>query len=310
MSDSNTSNPRDNQEGEEQEVRKYEMLTAYIDNELQSPEEISEIEAGLKRDPDLQNRLVFEKLVKKRLKDAYKKTEVPVYLQKSIGSKIDEYIKLASTNTRDNSLPLPAMDKQPIPNLDDHKNSLKRYFLYGSAVFVLLIITAFGISSFLKKEPLLASNDLVSVSRKVFDGLVSGQVPLQIKSNNARTLADSMNKYLDFKVFIPDVKDVELVGGTCNEINGEKLAHIVHKKGNTYIYTLQGNKSHVMNENSKIVLCPDFMENVTKGVNWFACLKDENAVAVIWFRDEVICSSVADMDSKEIAQALTNFKNE
>ncbi len=309
MSDSNTNNPLDKQGGEEQEVRKYEMLSAYIDSELQSPEEIDEIESGLLRDPNLHNRLVFEKLVKRRLRETYKRTEVPVYLQKSIGIKIDDYIKLASSKDIVNTLPPPAKNRQPIPNLDDHKNSLKRFFLYGSAVFVLLIISAFGISSFLKKDPVLAQNDLVSVSRSVFDKIVSGQVPVQIKSDNAGTLADSMNKYLDFKVFVPDVKDAELVGGTCNEINGEKLAHIIHKKGNTFIYTLQGSKDHVMQENSNIVLCPDFMENVSKGVNWFTCLKDKDAVAVIWFKDNVICSSVANLDSKEITLALTNYKN-
>ena len=171
-----------------------------------------------------------------------------------------------------------------------------------------MIISAFAINFFIKKSPALASNDLVAVSRNVFDKVISGEIPLQIKSNDARILADSMNKYLDFEVFVPDVKDAELVGGTCNEINGEKLAHIIHKKDNIFIYTLQGNKDHVMKEGSKIVLCPAFMENVSKGINWFACLKDENAVAVIWYKNGVICSSVAKMESKAIADLLTNYK--
>ena len=46
-----------------------------------------------------------------------------------------------------------------------------------------------------------------------------------------------MNKYVDFKVFIPDVKDAELIGGVCNEVNGEMLVHLVPKWKHNYLYT-------------------------------------------------------------------------
>jgi hypothetical protein len=308
MSDSNTSNPRDNEGNKSPEVQKYEMLTAYIDNELRNEKEITEIESGIEADPDLHNRYIFEKLTKERLRNTKKNSGVPQYLLQNINSEINNYIKLASGKPEKAPVPPATYGHQPLPTFDDPKKSLKRYFMYGSAVFVLLIISAFVLSYFVQKNPELAPNDLVSVSRNVFEKVLAGQVPLQIKSNNAKILADSMDKYVDFKVFVPDVKDAELVGGTCNEINGEKLAHIIHKKGNLYIYTLQGSRDHVMQEGSKIVLCPDFMENVTKGINWFPCLKDDNAVAVIWYKNGVICSSVAKMESKEITALLTNYK--
>lgn len=308
MSDSNTSNPRDNEGNKSPEVQKYEMLTAYIDNELRDEKEKLEIETGIETDPDLHNRYLFEKFTKQKLISSSKNTGVPQYLRQNIENEIASYIKLASARQNKAVTLSAGSNIPPLKKYDDPKNNLKRYFMYGTAVFVLLIISAFAINFFIKKGPELASNDLVAVSRNVFDKVISGDIPLQIKSSDAKILADSMNKYLDFKVFVPDVKDAELVGGTCNEINGEKLAHIIHKKDNVFIYTLQGSKDHVMKEGSKIVLCPDFMDNVSKGVNWFTCLKDENAVAVIWYKNDVICSSVSKLESKAITDVLTNYK--
>jgi hypothetical protein len=284
------------------------MLTAYIDNELRDEKEKLEIETGIETDPDLHNRYLFEKFTKQKLISSSKNTGVPQYLRQNIENEIASYIKLASARQNKAVTLSAGSNIPPLKKYDDPKNNLKRYFMYGTAVFVLLIISAFAINFFIKKGPELASNDLVAVSRNVFDKVISGDIPLQIKSSDAKILADSMNKYLDFKVFVPDVKDAELVGGTCNEINGEKLAHIIHKKDNVFIYTLQGSKDHVMKEGSKIVLCPDFMDNVSKGVNWFTCLKDENAVAVIWYKNDVICSSVSKLESKAITDVLTNYK--
>lgn len=308
MSDTNKSNPRDNSGSNSPEVQKYEMLTAYIDNELRDEKEKLEIETGIETDPDLHNRYLFEKFTKQKLISSSKNTGVPQYLRQNIENEIASYIKLASARQNKAVTLSAGSNIPPLKKYDDPKNNLKRYFMYGTAVFVLLIISAFAINFFIKKGPELAPNDLVAVSRNVFDKVISGDIPLQIKSSDAKILADSMNKYLDFKVFVPDVKDAELVGGTCNEINGEKLAHIIHKKDNVFIYTLQGSKDHVMKEGSKIVLCPDFMDNVSKGVNWFTCLKDENAVAVIWYKNDVICSSVSKLESKAITDVLTNYK--
>ncbi|MEO6694025.1 MAG: hypothetical protein ABIY50_03530, partial [Ignavibacteria bacterium] len=173
---------------------------------------------------------------------------------------------------------------------------------------LILIAFAFVFSNYLKKNPNVNENDLVSVSRNIFDKVESGEINLQFKSNNARVLADSMNKYLDFEVFIPDVKEAELQGGVCNEQNGEKLAHIIHKKNGIMIYTLQASMKEVMNNSENIILTPEFKENVTLGKNWFHCDKDKKRTAVIWYKDNVICSSVAHLDSQDICKTLTSYK--
>ncbi len=309
MSDSNTSNPRDTRD-DQCPKKNYELITAYIDNEIRDPQEFKETEDGIRNDNDLHNRFVFEKLTKQRVRESGKYSGPPLYLQKKIGEGIDEYIKKASSKQSARNVTVER--NQPIQQsfFDENKLSLKRNLYIGVSVFVLLVAGILYITMFNNSSPVLASNDMVAVSRDVFNKIIDGKVPLQIKSSDARVLADSMNKYLDFKVFVPDVKDAQLIGGTCNEINGEKLAHIIHKKGNVFIYTLQGNKDHILSKGSRIVLCEDFTDKVNDGKNWFTCLKEKTSSAVIWYKDNVICSSVAQMDSEDITAVLTNYSNQ
>lgn len=308
MSDLTSHNPDNNPSNNSSNYRSsdYELVTGYIDNQL-TQEEKNHTQYLIDSDNDFYNRYIFEKSVKDILHKHNQRIDTPVYLYKNIGKEIDDYVTSARRSKIINS------DSYSAPTYFSHhdanKSNLRKYLLYSSFAFVVLIGLAFLLNNFLKNNPLFKEDDFVSVSRNVFDKIESGDVKIQHKCNNAKELADTMNKYLDFKSFVPDVKDATLVGGVCNEIQGEKVAHIIHKKGNVIIYTLQANLKEVMsNEENKIILSDPYKENVQKGKNWFPCNKDKKRTAVIWFRDNVICSTVAELDSQEISSVLTNYK--
>jgi len=313
MSDSIPNNPGNNPMNSfgpnDHTDSKYEMITAYIDNQIKDPDEYDRIKKLVESNPDYYNRYIFEKLTKETFQKGNKRIETPAYLYTNIGNAISEYIKNAeikkSVQSSSNKDSISQIYSQQV-NME--KSNLKRYLMYGSFALIILVAFAFVFNNYLQTNPQHTENDLVAVSRKIFDKVESGEVKLQFQSHNAKDLADSMNKYLDFKVFVPDIKDAELEGGVCNEQNGEKLAHIVHKKNGVIIYTLQANMKDVMNNSEKIILCPEFKENVNAGKNWFQCNKDKSKTAVIWFKDNVICSSVAHLDSHDISKTLTSYK--
>lgn len=311
MSDLIPNNPFNNSEdsGEnDNDNMKYELITAFIDNEIKDENEKERILKLIESDPDYYNRYNFERLTKETYRQRLKRIETPVYVYKKIGQEIDDYIKKASASNVTSKISPDIYTQQ----LNVNKSKLRRNLIISSFAFVLLILTIFGLRNFLTSNTEFSENDLVSVSRNIFDKVESGQVNLKYKSNNAKQLADSMNKYLDFIAFIPDVKDAVLIGGVCDEINGEKLAHIIHKKGNLTIYTLQASKNHVMtNEDTnedKITLNETFKKYVKEGRNWFPCTKDKSMTAVVWFKDNVICSTVAPMEPQDITVTLTNYK--
>ena len=289
-----------NETGKDSES-KYEFITAFIDDEIKDPQEKKKAEELINSNSDYYNHYVYEKFIKEKLKKSIPQIDTPVYLYKNIGEQIDQYIKKST------------LQKQIIPaqmsnSFDNHKSNLKRNLLYGTFAFAALILFSLFLNSYLQKNPDLQENDLVSVSRNIYDKVINGKSDLHFKSGNPKQLSDTMNKYLNFQVFIPDVKDATLIGGDCEEINGEMIAHLVHKKGNVIIYTLQANKNEILNNLDKIILQDNFKENIKSGKNWFPCSKEPHKTAVIWFKDNVICSSVADMEPKDIAFVLSNYK--
>ncbi len=305
MSDLTSNNPQENSNLDGYNSQNFELITSYIDNQISNSEERASIENLIQTDNNYYNRYIFEKLTKELFKKRIKRIETPVYIYKNIGKSIEKYI-------HDSSKASSVLNTAPgidyVSQIKTEKSHLKRNLVYSLLVFSLFIIAAFGLYNYLNKNSEFRENDLVAVSRSVFDKVESGQIKVQHQCSNAKDLADTMDKYLDFKVFIPDVKDAVLIGGACDEINGEKLAHIIHRKGNLLIYTLQACKKDVMSNYDKIILNDKFKGYVNEGKNWFPCLKDKNKTAVVWYKDNVICSTVAAMDSQDIAVILSNYK--
>lgn len=311
MSDPNNSDPQKGLGSDESKTEMYVLITAYIDNEIKDPALRKMVENRINSDSDIYNRYIFEKLTKERLRQTYKPVQAPVYLQKSVANSIDSYIAKASAKS---SMVTGVIEnKQKAPGFDNPLRDLRKYFMVGALICSLLVVIAVGLNQFsgnpdFQKIEDLSTNDMVRVSREVFDKVTKGQIKPTFITSDAKALADSMTRYVGFKAFVPDVKDAVLIGGVCNEIEGEKLAHFLHKKGSTIIYTLQGSKERFMNNVTSLVMCSDFKEKVQHGENWIPCLKDEKTMAVIWFKDDVICSSVSSMTSEDIASVLTNYK--
>jgi len=307
MSDLNLNNPEnsmDNSGSNENSNLEYEYITAYIDNEIKDGNEKQRLKDLINSDNNFHNRYIFEKLTKENFSKRIRKIETPVYIYKNIGTAIGDYIQKASVPISPSLSNINAFSEQ----LRTQKSNLRRNLIYSTFAFILLVTAAFIFNSILKKNPELSGNDLGTVSRNVFEKVESGQIKLQYQSSNAKALTDSMNKNLDFNVFIPDVKDALLLGGACNEINGQKVAQIIHKKGDTLLCTLQANLKDLMLNKDKIILSEKFKENISEGKNWFPCLKEKNRSTVIWVKANVVCSTVAAMDYQDIAVILTNYK--
>jgi len=278
----------------------YELITSYLDNEIKDPKKLQEVKNLIDSDPNFHNRYTIEKLTKEKLQQSLPAYDTPQYVIQNIGNGIDGIIKSAGRN-------VPVQDntgKNLKQDFSSDKTYYRKYFLYGGVVFLLLIISAFIFSSFFKNNP----DDLVSVSRNVFEDVESGDVKVEYECKNARELEEYMNKKVDFKVYVPDLKDAVLIGGVCNEINGEKVAHFVYRKNNFIIYTIQGNKEHILNNIENLILNDEFKTGLREGKNWITCTKDKEKTAVLWYSGNVICSSVAHLEPQVLTATLKNTK--
>jgi len=182
----------------------------------------------------------------------------------------------------------------------------KKYVYTISGVFIVLIIF-FIILNVYYAGDMGSGNNFVTISRTIYDEIESGKTKMEYVTTNAKELENLLENKTDYDVFIHDVKNAVLVGGVCNEINGQQIVHFVYKKNNNVIYTLQASRPEIF-EGDNLVLSEDYKQKIINGNNWFPCMKKDIRHAVIWYNDNVICSSVSKIPTNEIHATLSNFK--
>lgn len=281
-----------------------ELITAYVDNEISSDEK-ELVQESISNNHKQKLRYEFERLTKDEFRNRVKKIETPQYLHKNIKDRIDEYCE--SVNSKNNtsqrisppskSEELYRRTAQPIPT---------KYVYSIAGVFVLLIFFFIILNIYYGKD-ISSDNNFVAISRTIYDDIESGKMKMEYTTDNAKELENILENRTGYNVFIPDVKSAVLVGGLCNEMNGQQIVHFVYKKNNYVIYTLQTSRPELF-KGDKLALSEDYKQKINNGANWFPCMKKDIRNAVIWYNDDVICSSVSKIPANEIHATLTSFK--
>ena len=281
-----------------------ELITAYIDNEIASDEK-ELVQESISNNLKQNLRYEFERLTKNEFRKRVKKIETPQYLYKNIYDRIDEYCE--SINSKNNT---PHPISPPLKGEELYRRTIqsipKKYIYTVSGVFVLLIIF-FIILNVYYAGDISSDNNFVAISRTIYDDIESGKMKMEYTTDNAKELENILENRTGYDVFIPDVKSAVLVGGVCNEMNGQQIVHFVYKKNNYVIYTLQTSRPELF-KGDKLALSEDYKQKINNGTNWFPCLKKDIRNAVIWYNDDVICSSVSKIPANEIHATLTSFK--
>jgi hypothetical protein len=282
-----------------------ELLTDYVGNRL-SGEELNQVESLINSNPDYRARYILEKSTVELFSARLKNIETPLYVYQNINKGIDEYISSSKSSVKSPALTpqfnIPQVSIQSKINLASP--SRKYYYAAGTLAAIVLI---FFVYSYYINNAIPKDKDFIEVSRGIFDKVDAGEIKLQYATNNPAELANFFKDKVDFKVFIPDIKDAELVGGVYNEINGQKLVHFVHKCGNKLIYTMEGCMKDVMKDD-KLVLREHHKEDIVKGENWKPCSPVGDDNIVVWYQDGVVCSSVSKIAPQQIASVLTSYK--
>lgn len=321
MSENNSNSLNKDDQGNGNEIySKYEKISSFVDGEFDSSLVKSEIEEQIKSNPDFNNRYNFERAVKNELQKRVKPVQVSPELAAKINSGIQSYSNRMKTKSATTTKVQERTDNLSQKfNKENYRSSLqqKKYFYIFSGSFVILLLMFFAINFFNQPGHTLHEEDLVSISHNIFNQIERGEIPIQHVTNDPRELEKLLSRGCKFKVFVPDVKDAVLVGGVYNEINGVPVAHFVHKKGNTMIYTFQTLMKDVTDskeEKNKLYLLAELKERVNKGENWFPCEQSNHGDnAAIWYhkdidKDEVLCSSVSKMNFEQIHSTLTDFR--
>ena len=281
-----------------------ELRTDYVGNRL-SGEELNQVESLIDSNPDYKMRYILEKSTVDLFSARLKNIETPLYVYQNINKGIDEFISSRSSTPSVTTTSQFNIPKVSIQNKINVNTSSRKYYYAAGTLAVVLVV--FFMYSYYLNTAVPKDKDFIEVSRNIFDKVDAGEIKLQYATNNPVELANFFKDKVDFNVFVPDVKDAELVGGVYNEINGQKLVHFVHKCGNKLIYTMEGCMKDVM-KNDKLVLADHHKVDIEKGQNWNACAPVDGDNIVVWYRDGVVCSSVSKIAPQQIASVLTSYK--
>ena len=282
-----------------------ESLTDFIDNRL-TGEELNQVKNLIDSNPDYKARYILERNTKELYSSKLKSIETPLYLYQNVNKGIDEYISglTATPNTVNTVSQFPPVPKISIQSKINTAQPRQRY-TYAAGMFAIVLLAFFAYSYYFNKNVTVpAEKDFIEISRNIFDKVDASEVKLQYATNSPKELENYFKDKVDFKTFVPDVKDGELVGGMVSEVNGEKAVHFIHKCGGKLIYTLQCCKMNVMKED-KLALPEHHKEDVVEGQNWKSCKPVNGDNIVVWFEGDVVCSSVSKIAPQQITSALS-----
>lgn len=316
MSEKNSNSlNKDDQGNGNESISKYEKISSFVDGEFDSSIEKSEIENQINSDSDLHNRYNIELAVKNELRKRVQPVAVSQELVAKINSKISNY-----SNQRKSQPSTADKVHQRTENLSQNLNKenyrknlqQKKYFYIFSGSFVILLLMFLAINFFNQSGQGIQEEDMVTISHNIYNQIQNGEISIQYVTDNPRELESLLSRGCKFKVFVPDVKDAILLGGVYNEINGVPAAHFIHQKENTMIYTFQILKKDITDkpdEKNKLYLISDIQNKLSKGENWFPCEQSNHGDnAAIWYKDDVLCSSVSKMNFEQIHATLTDFR--
>jgi len=262
----------------------FSIITSYIDNEC-TVEERNYVSNQIEKNADFRINYEFEKNFTINLRKKLIKSKPSEEICGKIRDLIEE-----ETQKRKKSV--------------SKKEQLKSFqkLLYPIAAIFLIFISYYIFTSYDNK-----SKDLVKQSHNIYEKVIKNEINLKHKTSNAKELQALLTAEAEFEVFIPEVKNAILIGGIVNEMNGSKVVHFVHKSFDKIIYTMQLSRKDILNTDH-FTLNKIHKQEIISGTNWVECEKNVDDCTVIWYKNDVICTSVSKLEAKEMATVLTNYK--
>lgn len=286
-----------------------ELISALLDDQISEADK-EKIHTLLESENDYKNRYEVEKTVKMEVKKRVTRIETPQYVYQNIQTSINSYTERISAIHADRNSE-ETFEQSYYTNTQKPASNRSRNYMYMFGSVAVVLILFFFATNYIFTEEIPDDVNLVELSRGVFEKVETGDVKIEYATSDAKELEKFFDEKLNYKVFVPDVKDAVLIGGVYNVMNGKRAAHFIHKKGDTIIYTLQVCKKDILDEgNKELMLTGDMKNNVKEGKNWLHCPKrfGGNENIILWHKDDAISSSVSKMDPDQIHAVLTNYK--
>ncbi|HKI77692.1 MAG TPA: hypothetical protein VKA26_04045 [Ignavibacteriaceae bacterium] len=265
-----------------------ELLTAFIDNELKSQEELRAFEEALKEDPSLEFDLKAESLTKNILKNRSVRDKMPGKRKEGI---------LRALAAERISTQKKFTFKENIYN--------RKFIGFSTAAVILIAIILLlfnrppGVNIGINISKQTGENNIVVLAANNFEKYMAGDKSVQFVSNNPEEIKNYFRTNgVDYETYIPDFDNYSLVGAFVTDHKGVKLAnHIYSSPDGKYIYIFQVHENYLQGD-SIVRITNDLLNYLKLGNDYKTTQKEY--ITVLKHKDKKVFAMVSNLDAEKL----------
>lgn len=149
-----------------------------------------------------------------------------------------------------------------------------------------------------------ASNDIINLSYKNFILVRSGQLKPVLVSCTPESVATYFKEsQLNFAVDVIKLPDCEWYGAMASEYNGVKLAHVMYRVGEHWMYIYEVSHDDAIGR-ARMTL-PPAAKTALATSGWYTDPDHPDCSVVVWKTDGTLCAAVSTMKKEKLLAMLT-----
>ena len=144
------------------------------------------------------------------------------------------------------------------------------------------------------------SEDALSLAMNNFQKILNGEFKPQVTAITVPDVATYIQQNAGYPMPLPTVANADWIGGSVTEFSGNKMAQVIYKMGEQYIYICS---FPIQQGNSKI----SFPSQCTKAVSsnkWFWGLDANGDTQAAWSYADHICVATSNLEKKDLIAYL------
>ena len=273
----------------------HELMSGAVDNEL-SNEEASEFYDHIEICGSCKDEFELERLTKSYIRKKITFVDVPLDVESAIIEQITSY---GGVELRQGFFP--------------------RFFssnLLQPTFAVLLIVLMAVVLVFVNRDYVImpappiesienaqSSNvqDVLTLAEDDFQNVLDGTFKPQITTGRTADVAEFINRNTGYNITVPEVPRAEWIGGSVSTFNGVKIAHLVYKVGESYIYIYSFPKGFAK---SKKIFLPHACKRVMESKKWFWELDSNGDTQAVWCSGDHVYIATANVGKRDLGTAL------
>lgn len=145
------------------------------------------------------------------------------------------------------------------------------------------------------------SEDVFSLAMNNFQDILSGKFKPQVTAVAMSDVASYLNQNAGYSIPLPSVASADWIGGAVSDYRGDKMAQVIYKMGEQYIYICSFPKRIL---DSKKTLFPSKCAKAVTSNQWFWGQDANGDTQAAWSSGDHICIATSNLEKKELTGIL------